>query len=345
MVNFQQLNSAQPGLWASAATDWAELSADIQARSGELSRGTGDPLKDGWKGAAAETARGRISQSVHGMQAAAVEVAVIGEILKGLGESLRLAQGMLNDGKDLAAKAGLQIDANGKITVPSGKANSQQAKQAVALIRQAIKEATTIDAEAARWLNQKARDKIGSLNGIPDGVKAEIAGSNGLDRIALIRFAIKNWSNGGIDTPGDNCTTFVSQALREAGLNENGDWQSAAITGIDGIDPHTRTDAWAAAGSLHQFLTQNDDAANISPSQTRPGDILFFRDSAEGIHHAAVVTAVLDGHIYYTQHSNPAQNTDWSYRSTVYGETGDAQTPIIVRPKQNPSMPYPREPR
>lgn len=402
MVNYQQLNAAKPALWSESATDWTNLGNDIYSQAISLNKKVSDPLKDGWTGAVAATAKGRIAQAVQGLEAAKVEVQAIGQIVQGLSKSIALVQRMMDEGKDLAAQAGLQISPDGKVVVPSDASNSPQAKRSIGLIRQALQKATTIDKEAALWLTKlagrtwvdtpftkdgayntdgndgsrteldlirnaiptgppdvvaawwaglspdeqeklklAAADKIGTIKGIPQSVQTELAGTDGLNRVKLVQYAIKNWHNTGDDIYPDNCANFVSDALASAGMKEQWtflgrkdaqhDWYRQPTGPLDKYD---RSYSWSSAQDLHTFLTHNNGTDQIPPPQTRPGDIMFWQDPKEGIHHAAVVTAVVDGHVYYSQHSTPAQNADWNSRETFYDEVGNPQTPIIVRPGQ-----------
>lgn len=402
MVDYQQLSSARPSAWARAAVDWMNLGEKLFAEAGTLSRNVGDPVKDGWSGSAATTAKGRIDQAVRGLEAAKVEVQAIGQVVQGLSEAISLTQRMLDEGKELAAQAGLQIRPDGKITAPSGKIDTSQAKKAISLVRQAIQKATIIDKEAARWLTGlagrtrvdtpftkdgayntdgnngsrteldlirnaiptgppelvagwwaglssadqerlklAAADKIGKIKGIPQEVQTQLAGSDGLDRVKLVQYAIKNWHNTGDDIYPDNCANFVSDALASAGMKQQWtflgrkdvqhDWYRQPTGPFDEYD---RSYSWSSAQGLHGFLTHNNGVDNISLSEARPGDVMFWQDPKEGIHHAAVVTAVLDGHVYYSQHSTPAQNADWNLRGSFYSDIGNPQTPIVVRPGQ-----------
>jgi WD40 repeat protein len=91
---------------------------------------------------------------------------------------------------------------------------------------------------------------------------------------------------------------------------------------------------WTSATGLHDFLTHNN-STELPLDQAKPGDVIFFKSPTEGIHHAAVVTAVVNGHVFYTQHSGSAENSDWNLRQSMYNQTGDPQSPIVVRPSQD----------
>ena len=43
----------------------------------------------------------------------------------------------------------------------------------------------------------------------------------------------------------------------------------------------------------------------------------------------------MNGHVYYTQHSGSAENSGWNLRQSMYDQTGNPQSPIVVRPRQD----------
>lgn len=194
---------------------------------------------------------------------------------------------------------------------------------------------------------------LGTLNGIPPDVQAELRGSDGIDRVALVNYALKNWNNTNLDIPGkDNCTNFVSDALSAAGMhqkgsaflgwpfnrNDNDVWYGGGDSALDrGPASHTWTDSQQLAG----FLNSHGSQVVSNPSDVKPGDIVFFAHgdsssaSMDNIHHAAVVTAVVDGHVYYTQHTPGAENADLNLREPTYDITDGKNTPIFVRPHQD----------
>ncbi|WP_327292777.1 amidase domain-containing protein [Streptomyces sp. NBC_01198] len=184
---------------------------------------------------------------------------------------------------------------------------------------------------------------LGTLNGIPSGVQAELRGSDGIDRVKLVNYALGNWGNSGIDVKGqDNCTNFVSHALLAAGLHEKG--HETEFWGRSDSDHKwyqgstNNSYSWAGSRELNDFLTSNNSQPVPDPADAKPGDIIFWGrgdGSPSTIHHAAVVTAVVDGHVYYTQHSGSAQNADLDLRQPTIERTDGPSPPIIVRPHQD----------
>ena len=211
-----------------------------------------------------------------------------------------------------------------------------------------------LSSEQKATLMEAAPGKIGTIDGIPDIVKTQLIGSDGINRVALVNYALNNTLNGAGDVPGeDNCTNFTSDALQAAGLREMGNLTSEKVLHTDSnVDNNwykeppqwplgagsTRSHSWGGAGDLHEFLTHNG-SKEVAYSQALPGDVAFFKDPKEGIYHAAVITAKVNGQVFYSQHTPGEQNADWGSRQTMPGIT-DPNNPssiIIVRPGQDHS--------
>jgi hypothetical protein len=186
---------------------------------------------------------------------------------------------------------------------------------------------------------------LAGLAGIPEGVKADLRGYDGIDRTKLIQYALKHWNNPSGRTYPDDCTNFVSQGLREAGLHQKGanlapfgagdtkhKWFGGAFGNGDKVTP--RSHSFTLARGLHEFLV-NNKSSEVPLTQARPGDVMFWQSPQQGIHHTAVVTAVVDGHVFYTQHSGGAQNASWNDRQIMYNQQGNPQQAIVVRVRQD----------
>jgi hypothetical protein len=105
--------------------------------------------------------------------------------------------------------------------------------------------------------------------------------------------------------------------------------------GARGSEPYgaaTRSHSWAGPANLYQFLTQNG-SHEMPYSQAQPGDIAFFA-SNNGIYHSAVVTAVVNGQVFYSQHTPGEQNASWGSRQYMPDNDNPANPShiIIVRP-------------
>jgi hypothetical protein len=201
-----------------------------------------------------------------------------------------------------------------------------------------------------------AAGKLGTLDGIPASVQAELRGDTGINRVALVNYALDNTFNKGIDLKGvaDNCTDFVSYALAAAGMMQIGyspldrtdpnAWYYRPIPGVpqsiggqhwysQGYGDATRSRSWDGAANLYQFLTQNG-SKEVPYAQAQPGDIAFYTNNNEGIYHSAVVTAVVNGQVFYSQHTPGEQNASWGSRQGMPANAspGNPTSIIIVQP-------------
>lgn len=202
-------------------------------------------------------------------------------------------------------------------------------------------------------LMEAAPGTIGTLAGIPASVQAQLRGTNGVNRVAIVNYALENTFNGRDDVDKDNCTNFASDALLAGGLQQKGNFfTDKALLGdnIDGNwyktsvpDVHagsSRSHSWGGASDLHQFLVHNG-SKEVPYSQALPGDIAFFKDS-KGIYHTAVVTAKVNGQIFYSQHTPGEQNASWGARQNSPDNTSSSI--IIVQPGSDASPPPPPMP-
>ncbi|MFI0738140.1 amidase domain-containing protein [Streptomyces sp. NPDC021100] len=197
---------------------------------------------------------------------------------------------------------------------------------------------------------------LADLGGLPKGVYAELQGRDGkIDRVEMVRYALDHWDKKDDLDYGDaqgNCTNFVSSALEAGGMEEKvDDWwglqgsntwgRQKDATGFDWVDKRVfHSDSWARAEALQNFLLRNG-SEEVSRSEARPGDIVFYEQVAPGTstdqgetHHAAVVTAVTpDGDIKLTQHTSNLQNVSLDSRLHVADRNDGEQRIRIVRPK------------
>ncbi|MFF4651430.1 amidase domain-containing protein [Streptomyces sp. NPDC001380] len=198
--------------------------------------------------------------------------------------------------------------------------------------------------------------EIAGLDGIPDGVKQELRGTDGkFDRVEFVRWTMEHWDDDNVDIDGENnCTNFASEGLHHSGVQYKG-WNTldddgwgkstAGGWGWDWLDRngHTHTNSWGGAQNLHDFLNRNG-SHEVPLSQAKPGDIIFFEEASDQnehikqgtIHHTAVVTAVTpDGDIRYTQHSDQRLNVSLNGREH-HETTAEGQQNIrVVRVEPN----------
>lgn len=212
-------------------------------------------------------------------------------------------------------------------------------------------------------LMEAAPGTLGTLHGIPANVQAQLQGNDGINRVTLINYALNNTFSNSDDVDVDNCTNFVSDGLLAAGLHEIGhfpedrssidNWyksdtpvtQNTPLSGSGNyVAGRTRSQTWGDASDLHAFLTHNG-SKEVPYSQAQPGDIVFYKDPSEGIYHSTVITAKINGQIFYSQHTPGEQNASWGSRQTMPGITNphDPTSVIIVRPGQDhPPLPQPQ---
>jgi DNA uptake protein ComE-like DNA-binding protein len=207
-------------------------------------------------------------------------------------------------------------------------------------------------------LGMAAPAKLGTLDGIPPEIQKALHGPGGIDRVALVDYALKHYNDHYDPLFKDDCTDFVSQALLAAGLREQyGDrydhtksWYTTDFkTGIGMLDSYNHSRSWGLADGLYRFLVHNN-STEVSMQDARPGDIVFWEEKDPGhptlpvnkMHHAAVVTAIVDGQVFYSQHSGSIQNASNDVRDPSL-EIGDGRQQIhFVRVSQdNARPPYP----
>lgn len=429
MVNVPELDSARPGLWLEASSDWHDLGTDLGRVADQVDSEVTSVVSHGaWTGSAATAAHSRMQSAVDALEAAHGEVNTVQDVLEGLGQAISVCQCALEEAQQMASRYGLTISADGTVAhrgnmleraadnVIGWVEGNQQVAQVQELVTEALRRATQADEEAAaelrkiashagldepvetygdnahnnadgltasrlelqmikqsipagpppavsQWwaslppgqqatLMEAVPGTIGTLQGIPTSVQAQLRGSDGINRVALVNYALNNTFNNAGDVPGENnCTNFTSDALRAAGLQEKGSLTTDKLLHTDSSvddnwykDPpsgplgpgSSRSHSWGGAGDLHQFLTHNG-SQEVPYSRALPGDIAFFKDPKEGIYHAAVITGKLNGQVFYSQHTPGEQNASWGSRQTMPGITNsnNPSSVIIVRPGQD----------
>jgi Putative amidase domain len=216
------------------------------------------------------------------------------------------------------------------------------------------------DQVAAWWASLSDADRqtlklcapwaLENLDGIPDDVKKELKGSDKYDRTGVAKWAIDHWNDNSDDPFRDNCTNFASDALEGGGVKQHNDfwmgtlsdnsWSKGAQTGWGFLDEHdySHSGSWAQAQTSYEFWTKHGQ--EVSMADARPGDIIYWEQGDDGydiprgeVHHAAVVTSVVDGDIRYTQHSGNQIEASLDGRMPVNEMSGGHQRIHIVRPK------------
>jgi hypothetical protein len=189
--------------------------------------------------------------------------------------------------------------------------------------------------EDRRLLMLSSAGTLDTVAGLPDDVRAALRGSDKFDRSATARWAADHWNDTSDDPFDDNCTNFASNSLAGGGLAENSDfwlgtlsddsWSKGGQTGNSWIDSkdYSHSASWAQAATFYDYMLDHG-ATDVGTAAARPGDIVMW-EGTDGVHHAAVVTSVVDGDIRYTQHTGEQLNASLQGREPLT-EDGAATT-------------------
>ncbi|WP_436521096.1 amidase domain-containing protein [Actinoplanes sp. HUAS TT8] len=196
-----------------------------------------------------------------------------------------------------------------------------------------------------------------NLNGIPADVRAALHGTDGYDRTGVAKWAIDHGNDNSDDIFRNNCTNFVSDALEGGGVQEHFDFwlgtlsdnswgkgtqfgKDVTVDGqpVDRID-YSHSSSWAQAQDSYDFWTRHGSEVGLAEAQ--PGDIVYWEQTETGdgavageVHHAAVVTGVVDGDIRYTQHTFNQVNASLEARAPISDLGGAPDQRIhVVRPQ------------
>jgi hypothetical protein len=184
------------------------------------------------------------------------------------------------------------------------------------------------------------------LDGIPDSVKADLKGSGGYDHTKVAKWAVDHWNDTRDDAFDDNCTNFASNALLGGGVPMKDDtwgtldgdsWDRGVQSGWGWLDQHdySHSGSWAQAQTSYEFWKRHGQEVGAQDAQ--PGDIIYWEydDGSGKIHHAAVVTSVVDGDVRYTQHSGAQLNASMDGRLPFFEDEDGKQKIHIVRANPN----------
>lgn len=143
------------------------------------------------------------------------------------------------------------------------------------------------------------------------------------DTIAILAYVAKYWSsyNRAYETQANDCTNFVSQALRAGGRQETayGDkndlsrWYYKGSQALPALSPWTKT--WVNAQALASFGTSSGRTKLESSAHMLAGDVAFFIwDSSRNttMDHAGIVTKVVGYEPYFAYHTSNRYNISWT---------------------------------
>ncbi|WP_158852729.1 amidase domain-containing protein [Saccharothrix deserti] len=191
------------------------------------------------------------------------------------------------------------------------------------------------------------------LNGIPEDVKRRLEGSDGYNRVEMVRWAQQNAFNTDIDIFDNNCANFVSHALAHAGLDQHPDpltrtgdpgrWFQGLQTGWDWFDARnfSHSPTWTLSNAQRDFFLEHG-GREVPLTQAQPGDVIYWEQAGPNgpiepgrVHHAAVVTSVTpDGNVHYTQHTASRLNASLDGRLPTNELVEGDQRVVVVRPRQ-----------
>ncbi|WP_424187344.1 amidase domain-containing protein [Actinokineospora sp. G85] len=155
MTTFQQLRTIAPEAFAAASDDWLRLATEAEASADRLYERDGKALAENWADEVGERARGTIQKVAQDFQVAGMSLRGALSTLDGFADAIALCKHSLESAVDYAVRAGLDVDADGRVTAPAGtddKALAEKAHEASALIADAVRDATRIDEDAAAAL-------------------------------------------------------------------------------------------------------------------------------------------------------------------------------------------------
>lgn len=211
------------------------------------------------------------------------------------------------------------------------------------------------DQVAAWWASLSEDDRhtlllaapvqLEGLDGIPADVKAGLhGGNNEYDHTKVAQWAMDHWNDNSDDPFDDNCTNFASNALQGGGVPmkdgswgtlDSDSWDKGSQSGWGWLDKHdySHSGSWAQAQTSYEFWKKHGTEVTMQDAQ--PGDIIYWERENGEVHHAAVVTGVVDGDIRYTQHSGNQINASFDGRAPIFESEEGKQKIHIIRANPN----------
>lgn len=180
MVAYEGVDSARPKTWSTAADEWHALAKHALSASQDLREYGAKPLADNWTDAVGAAAAAEFAKLADQLESAYDILLAVNMVADGMTTTIETAQSTLHAAKDLAARHGLEITADGTIIDPSGgevgdadtnadaKADADRHRAEIqSLIDQAVQQVTTADELAASEFA-----KLAAQTGVTDPDKA-----------------------------------------------------------------------------------------------------------------------------------------------------------------------------
>ncbi|MCO1576746.1 alpha/beta hydrolase family protein [Crossiella sp. SN42] len=229
MTTVDELREAEPTVFTRAARRWQDLATSMTTRAEEVTdalSGLGE-----WRGAAAETAkqqlggqRGRLDELARGLGGIPPVLRDAGERLTRLQESLRAALATAHANRLRVASDGQVTDDAVVVATPPqpGRPNrAQLCAELTTTLRDTLRQAATVDAEAAAALRRITQEATGMA---PGGIQVCTSLSATIPAAGTSPAEVKRWWDG------------LSIADRESLLASDG----ARIGALDGIPAMVR---------------------------------------------------------------------------------------------------------
>ncbi|WHT17804.1 alpha/beta hydrolase [Crossiella sp. CA-258035] len=263
MTTVDELREAEPTVFTRAARRWQDLATSMTTRAEEVTdalRGLGE-----WRGAAAETAkqqlggqRGRLDELAKGLGGIPPVLRDAGERLTRLQESLRAALATAHANRLRVSSDGQVTDDAVVVAIPPqpGRPNrAQLCAELTTTLRDTLRQAATVDAEAAAALRRLTQEATGIA---PGGIQVCTSLSATIPAAGTSPAEVKRWWDG------------LSIADRESLLASDG----ARIGALDGIpavvrDRANRVVLAGLRASLAEERTRLEAKAHRTPDDEK----------------------------------------------------------------------------
>ncbi|MGO1049740.1 alpha/beta hydrolase [Crossiella sp. CA198] len=224
MTTVEELREAEPTVFTRSAQRWQDLAKSMTARAEEATRALGALGR--WRGAAAEQAKQQISGQRTRLSDLARGLTGIPPVLRDAGERLTRLQELLRTALHTAHLHRLRVSSDGYVAddavvvaTPSQAGHPDRARLCAELtitLRDALRQAATVDAEAAAAVRRITQEATGMA---PGGIQVCTPVSGTVPAAGTSPAEVKRWWDG------------LSIADRESLLATDG----ARIGALDGI--------------------------------------------------------------------------------------------------------------
>ncbi|MCK2239807.1 MULTISPECIES: alpha/beta hydrolase [unclassified Crossiella] len=173
MTTVEELRDAEPTVFTRAAQRWQDLAADLTTRATEVTRHL--RALSAWRGAAAEAARTQITGHHARLSTLSEALTRIPPVLREAGEHLTRLQTSLRTALGTAHQHNLRVASDGQVTddavaiakppPPGAATKAQLCATLTTALRDTLRTAGSVDAEAAAALRRLTQDATGVTPG------------------------------------------------------------------------------------------------------------------------------------------------------------------------------------